>query len=204
MCIWWAKTPEPFSLRGIFFLPFALVSLCLFLLVPSPGHAGEMYYYKDQDGVMHVTDVPDSDKYKPFLVYGNATYSKQQLKWLVRKYGSRYGVDPALGVAVLKAESDFRRKAVSSAGAQGLMQIMPGTQKELEVSDPFDPEDNIAAGIRYLGKLLDRYDGLRKAVAAYNAGPQAVDNYDGIPPYRETERYVNRVITLYTRYRDQN
>ncbi len=103
----------------------------------------------------------------------------------------------------MKAESDFHRNAVSSAGAEGLMQIMPETQEKLGVKDPFDPEENIAAGIRYLGELLQRYDSLRLALAAYNAGPTAVDRFEGIPPYEETEQYVERVLSYFIRFQSE-
>ena len=177
--------------------------LAVFLLAQA-AHGEGLFYYKDENGVLHVTDIPDSKRYKPFCVFGEKRYSRKELEWLVRKYGTRHGVDPDLGVAVLKAESDFRRRAESPAGAQGLMQIMPGTQEYLGVEDPFDPEDNIAAGIRYLGWLLKKYERIRLAVAAYNAGPGIVDQYGGIPPYQETKEYVERVISFYSRFENQD
>ncbi|MCF8031402.1 MAG: lytic transglycosylase domain-containing protein [Desulfohalobiaceae bacterium] len=183
-------------------LALAALVLSVFALGQAVQAEG-LFYYKDENGVMHVTDTPDSKKYKPFCVFGDKRYSRKELEWLVRKYGARYGVDPNLGVAVLKAESDFQRGAESSSGAQGLMQIMPVTQKDLGVKDPFDPEDNIAAGVRYLGWLLEKYDRVRLAVAAYNAGPGIVDQYGGIPPYQETKEYVERVISFYSRFQNQ-
>ncbi|MEF8889534.1 MAG: lytic transglycosylase domain-containing protein, partial [Desulfohalobiaceae bacterium] len=198
---WWKMIPDlqPGGLIAVVFLTVVWA-----VLVSSPIRAEGLFYYEDQDGVLHVTDTPDSRKFKPFCVFGGEIYSRKELKWLVRKYGAEYGVDPNLGVAVLKVESDFRRKAVSSSGAQGLMQIMPVTQKDLGVVNPFDPEENIAAGVRYLGKLLDRYNNLRLAIAAYNAGPGKVDQYGGIPPYQETEEYVERVISFYSRFENQD
>ena len=202
MCRLLLKRPRPTPVYPVWFA--AAVFVLLVFLAGQSAHAEGLFYYKDDDGVLHVTDTPDSKEYKPFCVFGEKRYSRKELKWLVRKYGTQYGVDPDLGVAVLKVESDFRRRAESSAGAQGLMQIMPGTQEHLGVEDPFDPEDNIAAGVRYLGWLLEKYGSMRLAVAAYNAGPGIVDQYGGIPPYQETKEYVERVISFYSRFENQD
>ena len=108
----------------------------------------------------------------------------------------KYNLPVNLLKGVIRAESNFQVNAVSSAGAQGLMQLMPGTAKELGVNNPFDIEQNIDGGARYLRKMLDSFGGdIKVALAAYNAGPGAVEKYDGkIPPYKETERYIDRVL----------
>ena len=110
----------------------------------------------------------------------------------------RHGLDPGLVLAVVGVESAFRPEAVSPKGAQGLMQLMPGTSRELGVADPLDPEQNLDGGVRHLGALLTLYDGdLTRALAAYNAGQGAVARHDGVPPYRETQAYVKKVLARY-------
>jgi hypothetical protein len=113
---------------------------------------------------------------------------------LIRIAAAKYGLDPLLVASVAAAESNFNPRAISVKNAQGLMQLMPETSLRLGVSNPFDPAQSINAGARYLRELLDRFHGeLRLALAAYNAGPERVDQYQGVPPYRETLDYVRRV-----------
>lgn len=114
--------------------------------------------------------------------------------------GRRQGLDPVLLQSLIAEESNFNARAVSPKGAVGLMQLLPSTARQLNVNDIFDTQENVNAGARYLRSLLDRYRGdLAQALAAYNAGPDVVDRYRGIPPYRETREYVRRVITRFNR-----
>jgi soluble lytic murein transglycosylase-like protein len=123
----------------------------------------------------------------------------------VNRIANKYAVDPALVRAVIHAESAFNAKAISSKGAQGLMQLMPGTASDLGVKNAMDASQNIEGGVKYLAFLLDEFDGdIKLATAAYNAGPNAVKKYNGIPPYSETKVYVERVGILHNRYRTES
>jgi len=117
---------------------------------------------------------------------------------LVTTTATRHGVDPRVVNAVIRVESDYDSRAVSPKGARGLMQLMPATGRQYGALDLFDPKVNIDAGVRYLKKLLSRYD-LPLALAAYNAGEAAVDRFGGIPPFRETQDYVSRILRLISR-----
>jgi soluble lytic murein transglycosylase-like protein len=122
---------------------------------------------------------------------------------LIRRTAHRYHVDRYLVKAIVAAESNFDALAVSEKGAQGLMQLMPATAQEMGVTTPFRPSENIRGGVRYLRRLLDRYPDLDRVIAAYNAGPVAVDRYKGVPPYPETQQYVKRVLRYYKEYRSE-
>src|SRR5688572_7213776 len=113
----------------------------------------------------------------------------------IRDVAARYGVSPRLVAAIVEAESEFNPRAESRRGARGLMQLMPATATSLQVEDAFDPRSNIDGGVRHLRRLMDRFDGdLPVVLAAYNAGEQAVIHHGGVPPYRETRRYVRRIL----------
>jgi len=188
----------------------SLIFLLLFLqilAVPGrPGHAKGIYYMVKEDGSLCITDIPTSRKYRPYKFQKTINYIRNALiafkrdkrsitevHSIVSKLCDKYSVDKKLVMAVIDVESGFDAGAVSSAGAQGLMQIMPETGRDLELVDPFNPSENIDAGIRYLRYLLDTFPDKRLAVAAYNAGPNAVKKYGGVPPYEETQNYVKKV-----------
>jgi soluble lytic murein transglycosylase-like protein len=123
----------------------------------------------------------------------------ERLADFIQEAAALYHVDPALVRAVVRVESAFDPDAVSTAGAQGLMQLMPELSTELGVQNPFDPRENIMAGTRYLAQLLNAYDAnVELALAGYNAGPGRVGQYDGIPPFPETQRYVKAITDLLT------
>lgn len=116
---------------------------------------------------------------------------------MVEAHSDRHGLDPRLVLAVVEVESAYRPNARSHKGAMGLMQLMPGTAAGLEVDNPYDPDENLRAGTAYLARMLDRFGSVELALAAYNAGPEAVERFDGVPPYRETREYVERVLSVY-------
>lgn len=175
------------------------------LLPVSSCLAGTIYMYEDERGCLHFTDLPTSDEYRPFLVFrDNPNVEHGEIVRLVKKYSRQYGMDEHLVQAVVAIESGYEPRAVSRAGAQGLMQIMPETQKDLGVTEPFDPDCNIEAGVRYLRKLLNDFGNVQHALAAYNAGPSKVIKYKGIPPYKETQQYVRKVLALYDDLRAGN
>ena len=130
-------------------------------------------------------------------------HRKASIQPIVQKYAQAFGIDPKLINAVIHQESAFNPNAVSRVGARGLMQLMPSTAKWLGVNNAFDPEQNVAAGTRYLAGLMKKYRGnIPLALAAYNAGSGAVDKHNGIPPYKETQQYVQRILASYLKQRN--
>jgi soluble lytic murein transglycosylase-like protein len=126
--------------------------------------------------------------------------NRQKIEVMIREVSARYNVDPALIRAVIATESNWNSTAISRKGALGLMQLVPGTARQLGVNNAFDPKQNLDGGVRYLHTLLERYNGdLDRALAAYNAGPGAVDRARGVPRYRETREYVQKVTDSYYR-----
>jgi len=178
----------------------------------SPGHA-DIFMRRGPDGTMHFSNCPMGTDWKlyakekarknqypqypqyPQSQYSAKKYSKSQYDNIIGIIARGQGVSPTLIKSVIEVESGYDANAKSSKGAMGLMQLMPGTAQDLGVSDPWNPTENITAGTKYLSWLIRKYDGnLMKALAAYNAGPNAVDSYGGIPPYQETTNYVRSVL----------
>ena len=128
----------------------------------------------------------------------------EQIDHLVSQNSAQWNVDPALVKAIIANESGFNSNATSNVGAQGLMQLMPGTAQGLGVTNAYDPAQNVWGGTKYIKGLLDRFNGdVKMAIAAYNAGPGAVEKYGGVPPYAETQNYVQNVLASYEKYRSQ-
>ena len=177
--------------------------VAFFMLLFCESASADIYRYRDEKGVWHFTNVKSDKRYKLYL----RTYSRKPNQYIldyegiIKQAARRFRVEFPLIKAVIKAESDFNHRAVSHKGAQGLMQLMPDTAEEMDVGDPFNPEENIFGGTRYLGLLLERFkNNKRLALAAYNAGPEAVEEHQGIPPYPETRTFVKRVLYYYDQY----
>jgi len=185
------------------------VFILSFLLWPVVSGA-DIYRYVDADGVIHYSNTQPDEKFTLYLREGpkavrrSPASSLPTATWMtgyVDRVSRANDLPPALVHAIIKAESNGQRKAVSPKGAKGVMQLMPFTSKRMRVIDPFDPIENIEGGIRYIKELLVSFEGdLTNTVAAYNAGPAAVRKYGGVPPYQETRLYVRRVMDLYRQY----
>jgi soluble lytic murein transglycosylase-like protein len=180
------------------------------LMIPY-GTSADIYKHVDNDGVIHLTNLPSDKNIKYELVLREERILLKINETDIAKYdhlisraSEQYNVDPALVKAVIKAESNFNHKAVSPKGAKGLMQLMPATAGSLQVQDSFHPEENIDGGVRYLRQLLDLFKGDHSlALAAYNAGEGAVAKYrNTIPPYRETHTYVRRVLMYFNQFQN--
>ncbi len=196
------------------FLIYSLASL-LTLAITSPAFAAAIYKFRDRKGVINYTNVlPRGVTPQIVMVYcpacdptSKVDFSHVQLKTTdfgphIKVAIAKNPVDEALVRAIIQAESAYNPYALSKAGAQGLMQLMPGTAAQYGVSDSYDAQQNINGGVAYLRFLLDMFDGdVRLASAAYNAGENNVLKYAGVPPFAETQVYVQRVGQLYQRYR---
>ncbi len=174
----------------------------LFLTAQTPGTQASDFIDLSRQSIATIETLPDPPQPPPVASAAIATPSVPEL---ITQAGAQHHIDADLLASVIRAESGFHSNAVSRTGARGLMQLMPGTAHQLGVNDAFQPDQNISGGTTYLDQLLDRYDpnndthGLALALAAYNAGPAAVDRYHGIPPYAETRAYVVRVMNEFKR-----
>jgi hypothetical protein len=184
------------------------------------AHA-DIYQYADDNGVVHFTNVPSSGTKKTMKVHSDQNRSSPRPATAPRTPGeksrinssdtipvsylniinaacSRFGVDPSLVHAIVKVESDFNPFAISRKGATGLMQLMPQTANTMNVRNTFSPDENVEGGVKYLRYLLDRYEGnITLALAAYNAGETAVKKWGTIPPFKETQEYVKKIMQIY-------
>ena len=183
--------------------------LFLFFLVFlffASASAADFYYFTDEEGITYYTNIPGNGRAKISLPIKKpiskslptTSLDKEAYEPFITSASKRFAVDPDLVRAVIKAESNFNSQAVSPKGALGLMQLMPFTAKEMSVANPFDPEENIHGGVRYLSELLQLLNkNLTLALAAYNAGPERVIGRNEIPPIEETKNYVERVMEYY-------
>jgi soluble lytic murein transglycosylase-like protein len=179
------------------------------VLALAPSALADIYMYKDRNGVVTFTNVPNHTAYRRVLRSANnplpaSGQANASYDHLILTASGRHSVDADLVRAVIKTESDFNTAARSNKGAMGLMQLMPDTARLHNVADAYDPGENVEGGVRHLRMLLDRYQGnLELSLAAYNAGSGAVEKYRGIPPFAETKEYVRRVLRFYDSYRGE-
>lgn len=197
------------------------------LLAASCVSAADLYKCVGLNGAISFTNTPTSSNCKAHVstqrfatsikptsggasLFSSSAYSYSSSKYsgsldqYIHFAGARYNIDPRLLKAVIRVESDFDHRAVSSKGALGLMQLMPGTARDLRVRNPLNPWENIDGGARYLRQMLDTFNGnIRLSLAAYNAGPGAVKKAKGIPSFPETQQYVSLVLKHYRGYRNE-
>lgn len=156
----------------------------------------DIYKYTDSNGVIHFTNIPDGDGYTKILSENSAPMGEYD--HIISNKSHKYNIEPAIIKAVITAESNWDPRAISHKGAIGLMQLMPTTAEDMRVSNPFDPEENIEGGTKYLRHLLNRFNGdLDLALAAYNAGPGRVEQSGGVPKIPETVQYIKKVNRIY-------
>lgn len=205
---------------------FRLFSVSALALVSAISAWASIYAYTDAQGRIRITDIPDREGHEivlprisprtfersaapaqtPRTAYPapstrtSGRRSPEEFRGIVREAAKKYRLSESLIFAVMRAESGFNPNAVSPAGAQGLMQLIPSTARLVGCRNSFDPEQNINGGAKYLRQMMDRFGRVDLALAAYNAGPQAVERYGGIPPYNETRNYVPRVLKYYREF----
>ncbi len=203
---------------NIFFIKFCrslllkavVVFIALIVTTSNIAHA-DIYKYEDNEGVLHLTNVPSIPKAKYVLILKEKRIIFQpdidvnRYDQIIKTAANKFNIDSALIKAIIKAESNFNHQAISRVGAQGLMQLMPATATALRVDDAFHPKNNIEGGARYLRYLLNNYRGnLTLTLAAYNAGEKNVAKYNNnVPPFRETQNYIKRVLSYYRSFSNQ-
>lgn len=189
---------------------FRLLIFAALCLLPLSGLCG-IYGYVDDDGVHHFTNIrPAGREYRVIIperqkeLPAKSTNYNDSYDKMILQHSRAHGMDPSLIKAVMKAESNFNPYAVSHKGAQGLMQLMPGTAKLMNIDNPFDPDENIKGGTKYLKQLDDTFQGdLELVLAAYNAGPQKVIKHNmNVPPIEETRSFIKRVKLFYDKLRN--
>jgi len=184
---------------------FKILSAVILILGLSTNGIADIYKFVDKNGVIHFTNVPVDARFKALGWEVEFEHYIGSYEAVIQKMAARYKVEPALIKAVIKAESNFDPSALSRKGAIGLMQLMPATALNLNVSNPYNPHQNIEGGTKYLRNLTGLFGSdLKLVIAAYNAGENAVIKYGrNIPPYKETRDYVKRVTTYLASYRKE-
>jgi len=175
------------------------ISLVIFVFMSVSLSYADIYKYVDENGHTLFTNVYRGGKNSKIVSRGRGEdpVDSKPYSHIISSMSRKYNIKPSVIKAVIAAESNWQHDVVSSKGAIGLMQLMPSTISDMKVKDPYDPEDNIEGGTKYLRFLLDRFNGdLELALAAYNSGPGTVSKYNGIPPIKETRMYVKKVLSI--------
>jgi soluble lytic murein transglycosylase-like protein len=186
------------------FIRIHTLALIGILISLSAGAASaDIYRFRDDNGVWHFTNINNDKRYQLYIRYhDNPTLYINDYAKIIDEASEKFGVESSLIKAVIRAESAFNHRATSSKGAQGLMQLMPYTADYLSVKDAYKPEDNIFGGTKYLRMMLERFNNnTQYALAAYNAGPENVETYNGVPPFEETKNFVKKVMAFYNQYK---
>ena len=189
---------------------YGAIYLAIFVVLAfffTPSLHAEIYAYKDSQGILHFSNVPTSARYASYMGESDpnhiSIFSDARYDDVIAEAARKNNLSFHLLKALIHVESYFNPYAISKKGAMGLMQIMPENLEQLNIKHPFDPRENVMGGASHLKDMMERFDGkLELALAAYNAGPSAVEKYSAIPPYRETQEYVHKVMILYKKYKD--
>lgn len=183
-----------------------IISILFSLFFSCISAQADIYRFKDENGVWHFTNIRSDRRYRLYIKTGSLK-GKQYNRYydtIIQRAAQQFGVEPHLIKSIIMAESSFDSNAISQSGAQGLMQLMPPTANDMEVQNPFDPEENIFGGTKYLSLLLKKFNQDKKlAIAAYNVGPSVVAHSNSVPLIPKTRRFVEKVMKYYSEFKKQ-
>jgi len=183
-----------------------LISILFSLFFSFTSAQADIYRFKDETGVWHFTNIQSDRRYRLYIKTGRVKEKQYIIYYdtIIQRAAQQFGVESHLIKSIIMAESSFDPNAISKSGAQGLMQLMPPTANDMEVHNPFDPEENIFGGTKYLSLLLKRFNQDKKlAIAAYNIGPSVVANQNSVPLIPQTRRFVEKVMKYYSEFKKQ-
>ena len=184
--------------------PYGTIIILFSLFFSFISAQADIYRFKDENGVWHFTNIRSDRRYRLYIKTGRVK-GKQYIRdydTIIQRAAQQFGVEPHLIKSIIMAESSFDPNAISKSGAQGLMQLMPPTANDMEVNNPFDPEENIFGGTRYISLLLKKFKQDKKlAIAAYNVGPSVVSNHNSVPLIPQTKRFVEKVMRYYREFK---
>ena len=186
--------------------PYGTIIILFSLFFSFISAQADIYRFKDENGVWHFTNIRSDTRYRLYIKTGRLRGKQYITNYdtIIQRAAQQFGVEPHLIKSIIMAESSFDPNAISKSGAQGLMQLMPPTANDMEVNNPFDPEENIFGGTRYISLLLKKFKQDKKlAIAAYNIGPSVVANQNSVPRIPQTRRFVEKVMKYYSEFKKQ-